>query len=381
MAEDRRRDLRYLPEGIGLKIALCHDWLNGMRGGEKCLEAIADLYPEAPIYTLFHEPGRIGPTLAKKVIRTSPLQRFPGVFKYYRYYLPFFPWAVRGLKMASYDGLISTSHCAIKGVSKSNKAWHVCYCFTPMRYAWDKFDNYFGEKKGIKKSILKAIIDPIRRWDDRNSEGVDAFVAISDHVAGRIKRFYGREAAVIYPPVSTDYFTPSQDRRDDFYLIVSALVPYKQIDLAIQAFNQLGRKLIIIGEGPERARLERQAGVSVKFLGWRSDEEIRSYYRRCRALIFPGEEDFGIVPVEVQACGGFVIAYRKGGVVETVIEGKTGCFFDQPTIESLVNAVIQFEHQAWNPAESRKNAEKYSLARFKSEFKRFMDRFVKERAS
>lgn len=357
-----------------MKLALCHDWLNGVRGGEKCLEAIAEIYPEADIHTLFCERRKISQALAQRRIVPSLLQRVPGIFRWYRYFLPLFPYAVRHMDLSKYDGIVSSSHCAIKGVRKAKGAWHVCYCFTPMRYAWDKFEDYFGSA-GLKQTALRLLLEPIRRWDKANSADVDAFIAISHHVAGRIRKYYGREATVIYPPVNTDYYTPAAVEREDFYLVVSALVPYKRIDHAVQVFSRLNRPLIVIGEGPERERLQKMAGNNVRFLGWLRDDEIRDYYRRSRALVFPGEEDFGIVPVEMQACGGPVIAYRKGGVTETVKDGETGLFYDEMSSEALERAVTDFERRSWSAETCRVNAQKYQTSRFINEFRNFMTQF------
>jgi glycosyltransferase involved in cell wall biosynthesis len=359
-----------LPEGFKLNIAFSHDWLNGMRGGEKCLEAFCELYPHGDIFTLFYEKGKVSEILSNRRITVSYLQRFPKIFTHYRHYLPLFPGGVESFDLKNYDLVISTSHCVAKGAVKKKSAFHLCYCFTPMRYAWGFFEEYFGDKKPPTKKIISFFLNQLKVWDLKSNQNIDHFVAISHHVRKRIEDFYQRAADVIYPPVDTDFYTPDPAiKREDFYLIVSALVPYKKIELAIDAFNRLGKPLVIIGDGPQRKKLETLAQKNVTFLGWQSNEILREYYRKARALVFPGEEDFGIVPVEVQACGGGVIAYAKGGALETVIEGKTGEFFGQTNAESLEEAIRRFEKKHFDGSDSRQNALRFGRQRFKQEMK------------
>ncbi len=359
------------------RIALSHDWLNGMRGGEKCLEVLCELYPDSDIFTLFHERGKVSETIARHPIHVSRVQNFPGATQWYRYYLPLFPVSIEAFDLKGYDLVISTSHCVAKGIKKAAGAVHISYCFTPMRYAWALFDDYFGRQDGFSRAGINFFMNKLKDWDLKSNERVDHFVAISEHVRQRIKRFYQREAEVIYPPVDTDFYTPGQSsEKEDFYLIVSALVPYKKIDAAIEAFNRLGKKLVIIGAGPEMGRLRKLAKRNVQFLGWQSDEALRNYYRKTKALIFPGEEDFGIVPVEIQACGGFVIALCKGGALETVNEGKTGLFFDGADNSSLDVAVERFEAGRWDGNQARQNALRFGRERFKKEMKQIVDRVL-----
>ncbi len=346
-----------------------------MRGGEKCLEAISELFPGAPIYTLFHEKEKISSAIKSHPIYASLIQRAPGIFRHYRYYLPFFPLAVESLDLKGYELVLSTSHCVAKGVKKASEAVHICYCFTPMRYAWGFFDDYFSSYPSFLKVLMSGEMARLRRWDKCVSARVDCFVAISEHVRKRIQDFYGREAEVIYPPVDTDFYEPdSEVQREDFYLVVSALVPYKRVDLAVRAFNQAGKRLVVIGEGPEMEKLKALAKPNVSFLGWQSQESLRAYYRRARAIIFPGEEDFGIVPLEMQACGGSVIAYAKGGVLETVLSDRTGVFFKSPTEDDLLEAVRRFEDLSLRPQEARQNALRFSLGRFQQEMKDLITR-------
>jgi len=346
-----------------MRVHLAHDWLTGMRGGEKVLELLCQGFPGAPIFTLIHHPPAISPTINEHSITTTWLQRVPGIEKTYRNFLPLFPLAIRGWNPPPADMVISTSHCIAKGIRPPRGARHLCYCFTPMRYAWTFYHEYFGGHP-LKGIAIKPTLALLRGWDLRASDRVDMFVAISRHVQGRILEFYGRESEVVYPPVDTEFFTPGEPGEDDFDLIVSALVPYKRIDLAVRAYNRLGRRLKIVGTGTDFARLQREAGPNLEFLGWRSNQEIRDLYRRCRCLIFPGEEDFGIVPVEAQACGKPVVAFRKGGALETVAAGVSGEFFDHPTEDSLLAAIESCAARSWDAARIRRHAEQFSVQRF-----------------
>ncbi len=352
------------------RVALSHDWLNGMRGGEKCLEILCELYPDAPIYTLFYEKGKVSDKIARHAVFSSRLQRFPSVFNRYRYYLPFYASAVSAFKLKKYDLVLSTSHCVAKGIRKNKEALHVCYCFTPARYAWGFFEDYFSSMNWFSRLLIGRTLKRFRKWDLKNNQGIDHFVAISQTVRQRIQKHYGREAEVIYPPADTVYYAPDGiSVKRDGYLVVSALVPYKRIDLAVRAFNRSGKKLVIVGDGPERKKLEGMAKKNIRFLGWQPDSVLRDHYRRSLALIFPGEEDFGIVPVEAQACGCPVIAFGRGGVLETVLENETGVFFREQTEESLMNAIQRFESGFLDPELARKNAERFSKERFQMEMK------------
>jgi glycosyltransferase involved in cell wall biosynthesis len=360
---------RRLIRSGGLKVAIVHDWLTGMRGGEKCLEVLCRAFPEATLHTLIHRRGSTGPAIERMRIRTSPLQHVPGVFRHYRKLLPLMPAAARSWRVGEVDLVVSLSHCVAKSVRVPAGIPHVCYCFTPMRYAWDGREAYLEAWPGrsLKRKAAGALLDGIRRWDRRTAAGVTHFVAISDTIRDRISRCYDRTSRVIPPPVDADFYSPDLSPRDGGYLVVSALVPYKRIDQAIEACRRLGVPLTVIGEGPERAGLERLAGPGVRFLGWQSDESIRDHYRRARALLFPGEEDFGIVPVEAMATGCPVIALGRGGVAENV-DNRVGRTYREPTVEGLMRAIAGWEddRRPHDPAEARRRAERLALPVFRA---------------
>lgn len=350
-------------EWADLNVALAHDWLTGMRGGERVLELLCEGFPGAPIHTLIHDPSRISPVINRHPVHTSPLQRIPGAARYYRYGLPLHPWAIRRFRPAPADLLLSTSHCVAKGLPRPPGARHLCYCFTPMRYAWTFYEEYFGANP-VKKALLQPVLRRLRAWDRAHSAEVDRFVAISRHVRERIRSFYDRDADVVYPPVDTDRCTPDAGGHDGFDLIVSALVPYKRVDLAIAAYNESRYPLVVVGTGTGFAALREQAGPHITLLGWKSDADIVALYRRCRLLVFPGEEDFGIVPVEAQACGKPVVAYGRGGATETVVDGETGVFFHEQTPAALLAAVERCAATDWDPVRLRAQAERFSIPRF-----------------
>lgn len=357
------------------RVAFIHDWLNGMRGGEKVLEAMLEVLPGADIYTLLLERNKLSPAIAARPISTSFVQRLPFARRLYRYYLPLFPRAIERFDLSAYDLVVSTSHCVAKGANVPRDRLHISYVHTPARYLYGFRREYVGSSP-LKRAGMALLAPSVKRWDQRTVERVDHFLANSRNVAARIRLYYGRDADVMYPPADTAFFTPGTEAPGDFFLIVSALVPYKRIELAVETFTRLGLPLIVAGSGPLRRRLERSAGPTVTFLGWLPDEEVRALLRRCRALIFPGEEDFGIVPVEAMACGRPVIALRRGGALETVVENKTGLFFDEQTPECLADALERFEHTAFDPAACRRHAEAFSKERFKREFRDYvLDRY------
>jgi glycosyltransferase involved in cell wall biosynthesis len=356
-----------------MKVALVHDWLTGMRGGEKVLEALCELYPDADLFTLFYRRGSASPLIEGRRITTSFVQHLPFAARRYRYYLPLFPLAVRQFTFDRYDLVISTSHCAVKAIRTPDRVRHICYCHSPMRYAWDQFDAYFGpERVGplASRFIYRPVMGALARWDRATAPRVDRFVANSAFVADRIRRYYTRAATVVYPPVDTQFFQPDTQAPSAHFLIVSALVPYKRLELAIDACTRLEMPLRIAGDGPERAQLERRSSRLVTFLGPISGERLRDEYRRARAVLLPGEEDFGIVPVEAQACGTPVVAYARGGALETVRDNETGMLFDEPNAVSLASALSRVAERQFDRPHLHAHAERFSRERHVSEMRR-----------
>jgi glycosyltransferase involved in cell wall biosynthesis len=353
-----------------MRTAVVHDWLNGMRGGEKVLEALLDIYPHATIYTLFHERGKVSTRIESHRIITSWLNRIPGVYRHYRNLLPLFPYAVESWDLSGFDLVISSSHAVAKGV-RAGGATHICYCHTPMRYVWDAEDDYaFGTIRG---SILRVVRPRLQHWDCEAARRVDHFIANSRFVRERIRTYYGREAEVIHPPIDTLFFAPSSDvNRQDFYLAVGALVPYKRFDLIIDTFNKLDRKLVIAGSGPELARLRKIARRNVEFRGWIADEQLRHLYRTAKALVFAAREDFGMVAVEAQACGCPVIAFGTGGSVETIQDGMNGILFAEQDADDLVRAIRRFESMTWPEEQVRCRVEIFSRETFQTRIRKFV---------
>lgn len=360
------------PELKNLNVILAHDWLTGMRGGERVLEYLCEMFPRSPIYTLFYNPAAVSDIINRHPVKTSWLQNIPGILKYYRNFLPFFPSAMESLRADEpADLVISTSHCVAKGLIAPEGARHLCYCFTPMRYAWVFYDEYFGHSR-LKKMVLGPILRRLKEWDTKSATRIDCFATLSNHVQKRIRDFYGRDADVVYPPVDLSFWTPSgsaasghpENSRGDYDLVVSALVPYKRIDLAVRAYTRLGYPLKIVGTGPEAGKLSAMAGKNIVFSGRVSDDRLLELYRHCRALIFPGEEDFGLAPVEAMACGKPVVAYARGGVLETVVKDLTGIFFEEQDEEALLAAVRECAARKLDPVIIRKNAERFSKRNF-----------------
>ncbi len=366
-----------------LRVVLVHDWLTGMRGGEKCLETFGHLWPDAPLFTLLHKKGSVSQTISDRPLKTSFFQWLPGVSQYYRYLLPLMPTAARW-SLPDCDVVLSSSHCVAKAARPPEGIPHICYCFTPMRYAWHMRESYFGdERQSLKSRIIHGILARLRRWDARTADRVTHFVAISKTVQSRILQCYDRASDVIYPPVDTDFYYPENVPREDYYLVISAFAPYKRLDLAISACSRMGRKLVVIGTGQAAAKLQRLASDGITFLCWQSDEVIRDHMRKCRALLFPGEEDFGIVPVEAQACGTPVIAFGRGGATETVIppfrsQDPTGLWFAEQTEESLIDTITEFESMEadFSPTRLRRHAAWFHKDRFREEIRAYVESVV-----
>jgi glycosyltransferase involved in cell wall biosynthesis len=366
-----------------LRIAIVHYWFVRRRGGERVVEVLADMFPQADIFTLVVDRDSLAKSLQARKITASVLQKLPGVKRYYRRLLPLFPIALEQFRLDGYDLIISSESGPAKGVITPAQACHICYCHSPMRYLWDMFHQYQQDAGPVSRALFTLSAHYVRMWDLATASRVDHFVANSEHVASRIRKHYRREAKVIYPPVEVSAARVC-DSVGDYYLVVSELVDYKRVDLAVEACNRLGRPLRIIGDGTEYKRLRRLAGPTVQFLGYLPDEAVRENYAHCRALLFPGEEDFGIVPVEAHSFGRPVVAYGWGGALETVDgffvgeppspESATGVFFSRQCVESLVEAIRVFEsvEPRFSPAFIRAQAERFEVSRFKKEMAEFV---------
>jgi glycosyltransferase involved in cell wall biosynthesis len=363
-----------------VKVALVHDWLTGMRGGEKVLLSLARLFPDAPIFTLLHVRGSVAPELEAREVRTTFVQHLPGVERRYRHYLPLFPAAAASMDLRGFDLVISSSHCVAKSVRPARGALHLCYCHTPMRYVWDRYADYFGPGRvsPIEGVLIRYVAEGLRAWDAATAGRVHRFAANSRYVAGRIRRYYGRDSEVIPPPVDTEFFTPAANGSGEFDLLVSALAPYKRVDVALEAYRGTGRKLRIVGIGPERAALEAKAPPEVLFLGWVDHATLRDLYRRCRAVLMLGVEDFGIVPLEAMACGRPAIVFGEGGGPESVVPGETGLVFHEATPQAVRAVVDSLETVRFNGVTLRARAEAHSRSAFESRFRAFVDRALAE---
>lgn len=341
------------------KIALVHDYFIQLGGAERVAAAMHDSFPTAPMYTTVALPHRLPKELRGADIRTSAMQHLPGMEQRFRQYFMLYPFAVEHFDLSEFDLIFSSSSGYAKGVRRRSDAIHVCYCHTPMRWVW-RYDDYVAREKfgALTRSLLPLSLWGLKKWDLRAARQPNYYIANSRLVAQRIKQVYDREAIVIPPPIDVDRFQTST-QIDDYYLVLSRLVPYKRIDLAVEACKRLNRRLVIIGDGPDRERLEKLAGPKTEFLGRQTDRQVNHYASRCRALLFPGEEDFGMVPLEVNAAGRPVIAFRGGGAVETVVDGLTGMFFKNPNSTSLAEAIEEFESRTWHQQLLRRHAEKF----------------------
>ena len=358
-----------------MKIALVCDWLTNMGGAEQVVINFKEIYKDAPIYTTFYNPAKLDKKLQNIDVRTCFLQKKKPIENHKKYY-PLMPLAFENFDLNDYDVVLSSSSSCAKGVLTKPGSIHVCYCHTPMRYAWEKRDEYIEGVGKIKRRLIKILLHYMRIWDVISANRVDYFIANSTEVKRRIEKHYKRDAIVINPPVRCNLFNIS-DIDGDYYFVMSRLVKYKRFDLAVQACSELGKKLVVIGDGPEREKLEKMANENVIFMGRQPDEVVQKYMSECKALLFPGEEDFGIVPVEAQACGRPVIAYGKGGVLDSVIDGKTGIFFKEQTVESLKEAILKFEQMTFNKYEIREHALKFDESEFQRKIKEFIDRVSK----
>ena len=373
-----------------MRVAIVHDWLVTYAGAERALEQILTLYPEADLFSLvdFLPPGQRGFILDKPV-KTSFIQSLPFSRKKYRSYLPFMPFAIEQFDLSGYDVVISSSHAVAKGVLTNARQLHVCYCYTPIRYAWDLHFQYLREAKldrGLKGLAARMVLHYIRMWDVTTANRVDRYIGISHYIAKRITKIYGKEAAVIYPPVDIATYVP-QAGKEGYYLTASRMVPYKKMDLIVEAFTSMpDKKLVVIGDGPDLQKIRAKAGSNVKLLGYQPTSVMKEHLQKAKAFVYAAEEDFGIVTVEAQACGTPVIAFGKGGSLETInplraagsnndTDRPTGIFFYEQTVEALKAAVQQFErsHQIFDAKHMRSNAERFSTERFNKEFKAFMD--------
>jgi len=359
-----------------VKIALTADWMDTYGGGDRVLQHLHEMFPEAPIYTAVYDARKTLPGLRGADVRTSFIQRIPGIRRSHMAFLPLMPMAFEEFDLTEYDVVITTSSACAKGVVTRPGTLNLCYCHTPCRYIWDLYPEYTRGR--LARPFFAPVAHYLRMWDRLSSDRVDHFVANSREVAGRIRRHYRRDAEVIYPPVDVDRIRPSGEPPEDFYLVVSRLVGYKRVDLAVEAATRLGRRLVVVGRGPEMKRLSALAGPTVELRGWASDEEVASLYARCRAFLFPGFEDFGMSPVEAQAAGRPVVAYGRGGALETVVDGSTGVLFDEQTVDSLCDAILRLERMELDPAVCRRNAQRFSPAEFR---RRMLAMVERERAS
>lgn len=356
-----------------MKTAIVHDWLVNYGGAERVVEQMLLLYPDADIYTLVYDEKKMGKIFPKEKVHTSSLQKIPMAEKLYTKFLSLMPKAFEEFDLTGYDLVIASSSCCAKGVITSPTTPFIAYIHSPMRYAWDLYYDYLKNSGRLTKFFMKRWMPDIRKWDYISSQRIDTLVANSSYIARRIKKFWNRDAAVVYPPVDTDRLSISDEAAGDYFVVFSRFVPYKRIDLAISACARLNKKLIVIGSGSQEKELKLLAAscknADIKFTGRIRDSEVKAYLQKCRALIFCAEEDFGIIPVEAQACGRPIIAFGKGGALETVVNEKTGVFFEEQSVESLVKAIEKFEkldkENTFNPKKIREHAEKFSAENFR----------------
>jgi glycosyltransferase involved in cell wall biosynthesis len=359
------------------RVAIVHDWLPVYGGAERVLEQMLMVYPEADVFSLIDALDEENRKFLKgRPVKTSFVQKLPGGKKYYRHCFPIMPLAIEQFDFSPYDMVITSSYAFAKGIITGPRQLHLCYCHSPIRYAWDLQTQYLKESRmdrGPLTWLVRGMLHFIRMWDSRTAAGVDAFMANSRFISRRIEKVYRRDATVVYPPVNIDRFEVGAEK-ENFYVTASRLVPYKRIDLIIQAFNGMpDRQLVVMGDGPELPKLRRLAGPNVKVMGYQPQEVLKSHLKRARGFVFAGEEDFGIILLEAQASGTPVIAYGRGGALETVIENQTGLFFGEQSTESLQGAVAEFESRQWDAQKCRQNAERFSAQVFRDKFQQFVE--------
>lgn len=364
-----------------LKVAIVHDWLVNYGGAERVVETFFEIFPQADIYTLVYDEKKMGKSFSKEKVHTTFIQKIPKATKLYTKLLPLMPLAFEELNLTKYDLVISSSSCCAKGVITSPNTLHFSYIHSPMRYIWDLYYDYKEKSNFLVKIFMTVFSKKLRIWDITSSKRIDVLIANSNYIKKRIKKCWGLDAEVINPPVETEKYFPNQKESEDFYVVFSRFVAYKRIDLAIEACKELGKKLVVIGDGEEREKLKRLADndKNIIFTGRISDEEVRDYLQRCKAMIFSAEEDFGIIPVEVQACGRPVIAYGKGGALETVVSGRTGVFFYEQNKESVVKAIKEFEQMEFNTEDILENSKKFSKEIFKEKILKIVEEKLNEK--
>ena len=361
-----------------MRVAITTDWLNSFGGAERVLIELHRMFPDAPVFTSVYDPAGLPASMQGWDVRPSFLQRVPFARSRHQWLLPLMPLAFEQFDLSEFDVVLTTSSACAKGVITRPETLNVCFCHTPTRYLWDLYHEYVREHRAAP--LIAPVAHWLRMWDRLAADRVDHFVANSRQTAARIARHYRRESEVVHPPVDVERFVPDGREPEDFYLVVARLVPYKRVDLAVEACNRLGRRLVVVGDGPELRKLQQAAGPTVEFAGKLADPEVAELYARCRAFLFPGHEDFGIAPVEVQAAGRPVIAYGRGGALETVIGGVTGQFFGEQSAESLCSAMLRFEESEFAPAACRSNAERFSSARFRRRMGEVVERAIAARA-
>lgn len=360
-----------------MKVAIVHDWLVNYGGAERVVEAMLSIYPDADIFTLVYDEKKMGKIFPKEKVHPSFIQKWPMATKLYTKFLKFMPKAFESFDFSGYDLVLCSSSSCAKGVITPPSVPHIAYIHTPMRYAWDQYFEYKKRSGKLTRFFMDKWMSEIRLWDFVSSQRIDSIAANSSYISRRIEKYWNRESTVIFPPVDTDRLSPNGKDSEDFYVVFSRFVPYKRIDLAIKACGELNRKLVVIGSGSQEKELKELAaeynGADITFTGRISDEEVKDYLQRCRALLFCAEEDFGIIPVEAQACGRPVIAFKKGGALETVVEGKTGTFFSEQTSESLMDAIERFEKMTFDTEKIVEHAKTFSTSRFCAQLKHFID--------